>query len=39
MLRTEQIYKLTEAVAQVTATRKWPDDVTVSVDVDPQSLL
>ena len=39
MLRTEHIFKLTAAVAQATANRKWPDDVIVSVDVDPLSLL
>lgn len=39
MLRSEQIMKLTEAVSQVLAATRPPDDVQVGVDVDPVSLL
>jgi primosomal protein N' (replication factor Y) len=39
MLRSEQIMKLTEVIAKTGAGKKWPDDVSVSVDVDPISLL
>ncbi len=39
MLRTEQILKLTDALSKVVATTKLPDDIALSVDVDPLSLL
>jgi primosomal protein N' (replication factor Y) len=39
MLRTPQILKLTETLAKVLPATKPPEDVTVSVDVDPLSLL
>jgi len=39
MVRTEQIMKLTEALSKVVSGKKWPEDVNVSVDVDPISLL
>ena len=39
MLRTEQIMKLTETLGRVVGGKRWPEDVTVSVDVDPISLL
>jgi primosomal protein N' (replication factor Y) (superfamily II helicase) len=39
MLRTEQITKLTELLGQLLPAFKAPADVTVSVDVDPLSLL
>jgi primosomal protein N' (replication factor Y) len=39
MLRTEQIMKLTEMLGKLLATFKAPEDVTVTVDVDPVSLL
>ena len=39
LARSERILELTAAVAQTLSGRKWPSDVTVSVDVDPLSLL
>jgi primosomal protein N' (replication factor Y) len=39
MLRTDHILKLTETLAKVLPATKPPADVTVSVDVDPLSLL
>jgi primosomal protein N' (replication factor Y) len=39
MLRTGHILKLTETLAKVLPATKPPEDVTVSVDVDPLSLL
>jgi primosomal protein N' (replication factor Y) (superfamily II helicase) len=39
MLRTEQIVKLTEAITKITGKLKLPEDVHISVDVDPVSLL
>lgn len=39
MIRTNEIMKLTEALAKLVAGKKWPEDVNVSVDVDPISLL
>ena len=37
--RSERILELSAAVARAITGRKWPDDVTVSIDVDPLSLL
>ena len=39
ILRGEQIVRLTDAITRVTAATKPPDDVNVTVDVDPVSLL
>ncbi len=39
MLRTEQILRLTETLGKVLARFKAPEDVTVTVDIDPLSLL
>jgi primosomal protein N' (replication factor Y) (superfamily II helicase) len=39
LLRTEQILRLTETLGKLLTSFKAPDDVTVSVDVDPVSLL
>jgi primosomal protein N' (replication factor Y) len=39
LLRTEQILRLTETLGKLLAAFKAPEDVTVTVDVDPLSLL
>ena len=39
LLRTEQILQLTETLGKLLAAFKAPDDVTVTVDVDPLSML
>ncbi|MGA2220317.1 MAG: primosomal protein N' [Verrucomicrobiia bacterium] len=39
ILRSEQIMRLTEAVGRVASSTKLPDDVNMTIDVDPISLL
>ncbi len=39
ILRSEQIMRMTESIAKVTSLMKLPDDVSMSIDVDPISLL
>ena len=38
MLRTQAMSRLSQALAQITTTMTFPDDVTLAVDIDPVDL-
>jgi primosomal protein N' (replication factor Y) len=39
MLRTRQMSRLSQSLARITQAQKWPDDVSLTIDIDPVNLM
>jgi primosomal protein N' (replication factor Y) len=39
MLRTRQMSRLSQSLARITQAQKWPDDVSLTIDIDPANLM